>query len=173
MTVSQNVFLIGPMGAGKTSIGRALAKELGMEFYDSDQVIEARAGADLLWIYDLEGEDGFRAREEKVIAELVAKRGIVLATGGGTIATLHNRTALTTNGTIIYLKTTLDNQVRRTQYCKKRPLASALDERRDKLLNLRIEYEHFYQELADIVYDTNSKPTRLIVLELTKLLSEC
>jgi shikimate kinase len=168
----QNIFLIGPMGAGKTSIGRILAKELQMDFYDSDQVVEARAGVDILWIYDIEGEQGFREREKRVIAELVQLRGIVLATGGSTVILPENRAALTANGKIIYLKTSLDDQVRRTSYSKKRPLAFEEVARRNILQSLRKEYDPIYQELADIVYDTDRKATRLVVAELIKLLQE-
>ena len=83
MAEKRNIFLIGPMGAGKSTIGRQIAQQLGMDFFDSDQEIERRTGADIAWIFDLEGEDGFRAREEKVINELTEKQGVVLATGGG------------------------------------------------------------------------------------------
>src|SRR3990167_10997537 len=94
----RNIFLIGPMGAGKSTIGRALAKELKLEFYDSDEVIEQRAGANIGWIFDLEGEEGFRRREQKVIEELTQKANIVLATGGGAIMAPENRTALSARG---------------------------------------------------------------------------
>ena len=87
----RNIFLIGPMGAGKSTIGRALAKELKLEFFDSDEEIQVRAGADIAWIYDVEGEEGYRRREQKVIDELTQKSNIVLATGGGAIMTPQNR----------------------------------------------------------------------------------
>ena len=161
----RNIFLIGPMGVGKTSTGRVLAKELGMNFHDSDQVIEKRAGADILWIYDLEGEEGFRRREQ-IINELVKLPGVVIATGGGTVITPENRSALAANGTVIYLRATLDDQLRRTGYSKKRPLADDPSERRDTLEHLRFELEPLYEDLADIIYDTENKASRTIVTDL-------
>ena len=107
----RNIFLIGPMGAGKSTIGRALAKELKLEFYDSDEVIEERAGADISWIFDIEGEEGFRRREQKVIDELTQKTNIVLATGGGVVITPENRNALAGRGTVIYLKTSFNSNL--------------------------------------------------------------
>lgn len=166
----KNVFLVGPMGAGKTSIGRALARELYLNFYDSDQVIEERAGASLLWIHDLEGEAGFMQREIKVIAELTALQGIILATGGGTVASPENRVALAKSGVVVYLKTNLNEQLRRVRYCKKRPLAPVLEERREKLMNLSATYGPLYEELADIIYDTYNKSTRFIISELKELI---
>lgn len=168
----ENIYLIGPMGAGKTSIGKILAKELKKDFYDSDQVIEERAGADILWIYDLEGPEGFRQREIKVIAELVKLENIVLATGGGTVISSENREALASNGTIVYLKTSLDDQVRRTSRSKKRPLSREAELRRNALINLRKECEPLYQELADIICDTDGKTANSIVLFITKQLKQ-
>src|SRR5437870_4647302 len=98
MAKQHNIFLIGPMGAGKTAIGRQLAKTLRMDFYDSDQIIEERAGADIPWIFDLEGEAGFRRREETVIDELTRKQNVVLATGGGCVTTPENRLHLAGRG---------------------------------------------------------------------------
>jgi shikimate kinase len=165
----QNIYLIGPMGAGKTSIGKILAKELNMDFYDSDQVIESRAGADILWIYDLEGDEGFRQREIKVIAELVQLQNIVLATGGGTVISAENRSALADNGIIVYLKTSLDDQVKRTGRSKKRPLSREVEQRRSALINLRQECEPLYQELAEIVCNTDGKTTHAIVASIAKM----
>lgn len=165
----KNVFLVGPMGAGKTSIGKKLANKLNLEFYDSDQVVEKRAGVDILWIYDLEGEAGFRLREQKVIAELVQFKNILLATGGSTIAIPENRTALATNGIVVYLKTSLADQLERTSYSKKRPLAKETEERHNALKNLLNKYEPFYCEIAHIIYDTDGKTTPTIVKELANM----
>lgn len=167
-----NIVLVGPMGAGKTSMGKALAKEIGWEFYDSDQVIEDRAGVNLLWIYDLEGEDGFRAREQKVIAELMQKRNIVLATGGSTVAIPENRAIIAANGLVIYLCTSLDDQLIRTGYSKKRPLSAELEERRNILKRLHDEYVPIYEELADIIYNTDNKSTRVAIADLIRLIRE-
>lgn len=163
-----NIVLVGPMGAGKSSIGRAFAKEIGWGFYDSDQVIEERAGVDILWIYDLEGEEGFRVREKKVIAELVQDSNIVLATGGSTVAIAENRAIIAKNSFVIYLRTSLDDQLIRTGYSKKRPLSNEFEERRDSLKKLRKECKPFYEELANIVCDTDNRSTRMVVTDLIK-----
>jgi shikimate kinase len=165
-----NVVLIGPMGAGKTSMGKALARELDWEFHDSDQVIEKKAGVNLLWIYDLEGEPGFQKREKQVISELVQKKGIILATGGGTVALPENRKAISSTGLIVYLSATLDDQLVRTGYSKKRPLSPKKEERRIMLEDLHKRYVPIYEELADIVYPTDDKPSKAAVRNLIKLI---
>lgn len=167
-----NIVLVGPMGVGKTSIGKSFAKAIGWEFYDSDQIVEERAGVDLLWIYDLEGEDGFRKREQKVIAELVQNPGIVLATGGGTVAIPENRAAIATNSFVVYLRTSLDDQLIRTGYGKKRPLSTVTEERRNILQQLRQKYEPLYEDLADIIYDTNQKQAHVATADLIKLIQK-
>lgn len=167
-----NIVLIGPMGAGKTSIGKALAREIGWDFYDSDQVIAERAGVDLLWIYDLEGEEGFHRREQKVIDELMEKSRIVLATGGSTVAIATNRAAISACGVIVYLYTSLDGQLIRTGYSKKRPLSGEVEERRRILKRLHEEYVPLYEELADISYNTDNKATKRVVMDLVKLIRE-
>lgn len=172
MRNQHNIVLIGPMGAGKTSIGKALSREIGWEFYDSDQVIEERAGVELLWIYDLEGEEGFHRREQKVIGDLMQKRNIILATGGSTVAIAENRQAISRNGVIIYLSTSLDDQLVRTGYSKKRPLSAEVEERRSILKRLYDEYVQLYEALADIIYNTDHKSTHTAVTDLVKLIKE-
>ncbi len=115
MAEKRNIFLVGPMGAGKSTIGRQLAQQLNMEFYDSDQEIEKRTGADVGWVFDVEGEDGFRDREEKIINELTEKQGIVLATGGGSVKSRETRNRLSARGVVVYLETTIEKQLARTQ----------------------------------------------------------
>ena len=122
MAEKRNIFLIGPMGAGKSTIGRELADRLHLEFFDSDQEIERRTGADIAWVFDLEGEEGFRKREEGVIEDLSEKQGIVLATGGGSVISLQVRNRLSARGIVVYLETTIDKQVARTQRDRRRPL---------------------------------------------------
>ena len=122
MAEKRNIFLIGPMGAGKSTIGRHLADELHLEFFDSDQEIEKRTGADISWVFDIEGEEGFRDREESVIHDLTEKQGIVLATGGGSVVRNGVRNRLSARGIVVYLETTIDKQVARTQRDKRRPL---------------------------------------------------
>lgn len=108
MAEKRNIFLIGPMGAGKSTIGRHLAEQLHMEFFDSDHEIERRSGADIGWVFDVEGEEGFRIREEKVIGELSEQQGIVLATGGGAIKSRETRNKLSARGIVVYLETTIE-----------------------------------------------------------------
>lgn len=165
-----NIYLIGPMGAGKTSIGRHLAAKLGLEFYDSDQVIEERTGANIPWIYDIEGEEGFQQREIKVIAELTKLNGVLLATGGGTVAKQENCDALAANGIIIYLKTSLDDQIERIKRSKKRPLTTVKEERRDLLKGLRVQREPQYESLANITCNTDGKLLHVVVNELLEAL---
>lgn len=167
-----NIYLIGPMGAGKTSIGRKLASKLGLKFYDSDQVIEEQTGADIPWIYDIEGEKGFQKRETKVIAELTQLKGILLATGGITIITPENRTALANNGIIIYLKASLDDQVERVKRSKKRPLATENKERLNHLEALRKECEPLYEALADITFTTDGKALHILITEILTALND-
>lgn len=122
MAEKRNIFLVGPMGAGKSTIGRQLAQQLNMEFFDSDQEIERRTGADVGWVFDVEGEEGFRLREEKIINELTEKQGIVLATGGGSVKSRETRNRLSARGVVVYLETNIEKQLARTQRDKKRPL---------------------------------------------------
>lgn len=117
---TKNIFLVGPMGVGKTTIGRSLAKELSLEFIDSDQEIEERAGADISWIFDVEGEEGFRDRESQVIDDLTQRSRILLATGGGSILREINRQRLSSRGVVIFLDTSLELQIKRTQRDRKR-----------------------------------------------------
>lgn len=165
----RNIFLVGPMGAGKSTIGRALAKELKLEFYDSDEVIEQRAGADISWIYDLEGEDGFRKREIKVIDELTQKNNIVLATGGGVIMAPENRAVLAARGTVIYLKTSLEQQYERTKRDTRRPLLQT-DNLTERLEELREEREPHYEELADVSFETDKLTVKAVANNIIKYL---
>lgn len=111
MAEKRNIFLVGPMGAGKSTIGRQLAQQLNMEFFDSDQEIERRTGADVGWVFDVEGEEGFRLREEKIINELTEKQGIVLATGGGSVKSRETRNRLSARGVVVYLETNIEKQL--------------------------------------------------------------
>lgn len=165
----RNIFLIGPMGAGKSTIGRALAKELKLEFFDSDEEIEIRAGANIAWIYDVEGEEGYRRREQKVIDELTQKSNIVLATGGGAIMTPENRNSLAARGTVIYLKTSLAQQYERTKRDTKRPMLQT-DDLEARLESLREEHEHLYEELADVAFETDKLTVKAVANNIIKYL---
>jgi shikimate kinase len=165
----RNIFLIGPMGAGKSTIGRALAKELKLDFYDTDEVIEARSGATISWIFDVEGEEGFRHREQKIVDELTQKNNIVLATGGGVVITPENRTALAGRGTVIYLKTSLAQQFERTKRDTKRPLLQTPN-LEDRLEVLRDEREPLYEELADVCFETDKHTVKSVATKIIKYL---
>ncbi|BCO17512.1 shikimate kinase AroK [Alteromonas sp. McT4-15] len=165
MAEKRNIFLVGPMGAGKSTIGRHLADELHLDFFDSDQEIERRTGADIAWIFDLEGEDGFRKREENVINDLTDKQGIVLATGGGSIVTKAVRNRLSARGIVVYLQTTIDKQVARTQRDKRRPLLQNEDP--EKVLRDLAEMRNpLYEEVADYVVDTDDQSARAVANQI-------
>ncbi|KAA0691823.1 shikimate kinase AroK [Halopseudomonas laoshanensis] len=158
----RNVFLIGPMGAGKSTIGRLLAKELKYPFKDSDREIEARTGADIPWIFDVEGEEGFREREEAMIAELVQEHGIILATGGGVVMREANRRALSANGLVVYLRTSVDQQLQRTSKDRQRPLLLNADPEK-VLRDLMARRDPLYSEIADVTIDTDQRGPKIVV----------
>ncbi len=165
MKKEQNIFLIGPMGAGKTTVGRQLAKGLGVTFYDSDHEIETRTGAGIPLIFEYEGEQGFRRRECSMIDELTRMKGIVLATGGGAILGVQNRENLKNRGFIVYLKCTVDCQLKRTRKDRNRPLLHT-DNPKKKLNELSIFREPLYLECADHIVDTDRWSTRHVVKDI-------
>ncbi len=168
---NNNIFLIGPMGAGKSSIGKYLAKSLNKKFYDTDEEIEKRTGVDICWVFDLEGEEGFRHRESAVIEELTKLTGIVLATGGGSVLNEENRTLLAEHGTVIYLDVSLEYQSNRTINESRRPLLRAPN--RDAVLEqLHIERKPLYESLADWRMLTDNRTIPSIVDEIVKWLNQ-
>ncbi len=169
MAEKRNIFLVGPMGAGKSTIGRHLAQQLNMEFYDSDTVIEERTGADIAWVFDVEGEDGFRVREEKVINDLTEKQGIVLATGGGSIVSKESRNRLSARGIVVYLETTIEKQLARTQRDRKRPLLQT-DQPREVLVDLADERNPLYEEIADFSVRTDDQSAKVVANQIIELL---
>ena len=168
----RNVFLIGPMGAGKTTIGKQLAKILHLDFVDSDQEIEARTGAPIDWIFDIEGEDKFREREKDVIAELTQRQGIILATGGGAIIEAANRTFLAGRGIVVYLETSIEQQVERTRRDKRRPLLQASDNPEATLVALNKTRENLYREIADIIVATNENSIKSVANKIVTQINE-
>ena len=170
MRKCHNIVLIGPVGAGKTSLGKLLADEINWDFYDSDNVLEERSGVNLLWIYDLEGHEGLRKREEFIIGELVQQSRIVLSTGGESVASLKNRNIIRKYGLVVYLAISLDDQLLRTGYGKKRPLSMEDSERLSTLVKLQKEYLPIYKELADISYSTTNKHPKVVVADLIELI---
>jgi shikimate kinase len=153
MRDSDNIFLVGPMGVGKSSIGRRLAARLEREFIDCDEELIRRTGVDIDVIFDIEGEAGFRTRESKLLQELVAMRGVVLATGGGAILSRENRAALTQNGTVVYLHASPELLAQRTARDRKRPLLQTGD-RMTRIRELLAQREPLYLEVADCVVNT-------------------
>ncbi|GAA6146840.1 MAG: shikimate kinase AroK [Thalassolituus sp.] len=167
--MTQSVFLIGPMGAGKSTIGRLLSQELKFEFYDSDKVIEDRCGADIPWIFDKEGEAGFREREESVIDELTQQKGIVLSTGGGAVLRAENRQHLASRGTVIYLCTSVEQQLARTARDRNRPLLQTANPEA-VLRKLFEERDPLYRSVADIIIETDQRNPRWVIQDLKKRL---
>jgi shikimate kinase len=170
LSKNRNLFLVGPMAVGKTTIGKLLARELRLQFIDSDQEIEKKAGADIPWIFDVEGEEKFRDRESSVLDELTQREGILLATGGGSVLRKENRRYLQARGIVVYLDTSLDTQIRRTEKDKKRPLLQNVDHRK-VLSELRDARDPIYSEVADFkvfVGDANSRKTVSSILRQLK-----
>ena len=160
-----SVILVGPMGAGKSTIGRLLAKELRLPFKDSDKEIEARTGADIPWIFDVEGEQGFREREQAVIAELCDQGDMVLATGGGVVMRPENRAALRSGGCVVYLHASVEQQIHRTAKDRNRPLLRTADPAR-VLADLLALRDPLYREVADVIVETDERPPRMVVQQI-------
>lgn len=162
-----NLFLVGPMGAGKTTVGRELARQLHLSFHDSDHEIERRTGASIPLIFELEGEAGFRAREKTMIAELVRHENAVLATGGGAILDPATRAALATHGTVIYLLAPVDHLIKRIGRDTHRPLMQT-ENPRVRLEQLVQERDLLYREIADIVIETHRRRTPSVVNDIMR-----
>lgn len=151
-----NIFLVGLMGAGKTTVGRRLAKRLGKSFYDCDEEIERTTGVKIPVIFDIEGEAGFRAREARMLAELVVRSDIVLATGGGAVLSADNRRMLAENGLVVYLRALASDLWARTRHDRNRPLLKT-DQPLARLEELYAERDPLYRSIADLIVDTGSQ----------------
>ena len=169
MTPPRNLFLIGPMGAGKSAVGRQLARRLGLDFVDSDEEVARRTGVDIPFIFEKEGEAGFRRREAAVIDELTQRQGIVLATGGGAILDPDSRSRLGARGFVIYLHASVEQQLERTSKGRERPL---LENRpRAKVLAELMEVrEPLYREIADLVVETDGRRVQAVAREIADAL---
>jgi len=167
--VSGNIFLVGPMGAGKSTVGRQLAKALGRSFFDSDKEIEKRTGVSISWIFEMEGEEGFRAREHKVIDELSQLKDIVLATGGGAVLSESNRRLLRARGNVIYLSASAEQLSRRTSKDKSRPLLQT-ENPKQKIVSLLAERGPLYESVADIELRTGEQSISHAVTQAISLL---
>ena len=166
-----SLFLVGPMGAGKSTVGRLLAERLGYDFYDSDHEIEARTGATIPMIFDIEGESGFRRREAQVIDELTQLPHIVLATGGGAVLKPENRKHLRSRGFVIYLQSDVDNLFNRVRHDRNRPLLQN-ENPKETLAAILREREPLYLEVADLVVKTEDVPVGQVVRRILNQLKE-
>jgi shikimate kinase len=163
-----NIFIVGPMGSGKSTVGKIISSELFLNFFDTDEEIEARTGASIDWIFDLEGEEGFRKRESKILEEMVQQNSIVLSTGGGIILSESNRELLSSRGTVFYLATPIAVQLERTSKDKDRPLLKNGDP--GKILEeLHVARESLYEGVADYSVNTDGKSSQEVSAEIIKL----
>ncbi len=167
--MNSNIFFVGLMGAGKTTIGKLLARHLGKAFYDTDQEIEKRTGVKVSTIFELEGEVGFRKRETAIIQELSQLNNIIIATGGGAILAEENRQLLKTHGTVIYLRANVNELWHRMRNDKHRPLLQNVDIRA-KLEQLYAERNPLYTETAAYIFDTGNQPVASIISQIEKSL---
>lgn len=167
MRGASSIFLIGPMGSGKSAVGRSLARHLGKPFYDSDTEIVRRTGVDIPYIFEKEGEPGFRQREREAIEALAALRGIVLATGGGAVMLPENRRLLAESGYVIYLETSVAQQVERVQHGRHRPLLSNVDPavRLEELMTVR---DPLYRSIADITVRTDGRRVKSVAEDIVR-----
>src|SRR5271163_3291168 len=169
MLSQPNVFLIGPMGSGKSAVGRHLARLLRFTFHDSDADIEARTGVDIAFIFEKEGEPGFRIREKESIERLTRLASIVLATGGGAVIEEDNRRVLAERGVVIYLATSIDQQLERTRHGRHRPLLNDTDPE-EKLSELMRSRAALYEEIADFTVSTDGRRVQLVAEEIHQAL---
>jgi len=167
MTGTDNIFLVGPMGSGKSAVGRQLARELGRDFIDCDEEIERRTGVDIGYIFEKEGEPRFRQREVEVIEELTRARGAVIATGGGAVLDAASRERLRSRGRVVYLRTSVDQQLARTRRSHDRPLLRTADPR-GALVRLMSIRGPLYEEIASITVDTDGRKVKTVVEQIVR-----
>ena len=163
-----NIFIVGPMGSGKSTVGKIISDELFLNFFDTDDEIESRTGASIDWIFDLEGEEGFRKRESSILEEMVKQNSIVLSTGGGIILSGSNREMLSSRGTVFYLSTPISVQIERTSKDKDRPLLKNGDPE-EILTRLQKERKGLYESVSDHVIETENKSSQEVAAEIINL----
>jgi shikimate kinase len=162
---SGSIFLVGPMGAGKTAVGRRLGQELELQFYDTDIEIQQQTGVDIGFIFEKEGEAGFRRREKAAIEHLTQLPSIVLATGGGSVVEPENRSSLVQRGRVVYLRASIAQQLRRTRFKANRPLLDG-GSPEQTLERLAQQRERIYEEMADLTINTNGRKVPAVVAEI-------
>lgn len=170
---ARNIFLVGPMGSGKSSVGKQLARLLGLPFVDSDAEIERRTGVDIPLIFDKEGEAGFRVRERDVIAELTAREGVVLSTGGGAVLLPENRALLRGRGTTVHLETSVAQQAQRVQRSDQRPLIAGAADPAARLAELMAHRAPLYAEVAVVTVRTDGRQVKEVVRRIVDGLRAC
>ena len=168
-TTPHNIFLVGPMGAGKSTVGRQLGKTLKKHFIDCDKEIESRTGASVSLIFDVEGEAGFRKRERQILDELTAREQIILATGGGAVLDEQNRARLMSRGFVVYLNAPLDLLIERTARDKSRPLLQT-DDPKGRIAELLALRDPLYRQVADAIIETDRRSARHVVREIQQRL---
>lgn len=166
---ASNVFLIGPMGSGKTTIGQRVAKILDLEFFDCDHELESQTGASVSLIFDVEGEQGFRERETRMLEQLTGRQGVLVATGGGAVLKKQNRELLKRNGLVVYMSTSVPQQLRRLNRDRSRPLLQTSN-RKVKLARLAAERNPLYEQLADIEFPSQNRGLNVTAQALADLI---
>jgi shikimate kinase len=166
---ARNVYLVGPMGSGKTTIGQRVAKRLGLEFFDCDHELETHTGASVGLIFDIEGEEGFRDRETRMLEQLTRREGVLVATGGGVVLRRRNRELLHRNGLVVYLSTSVSQQLRRLNRDRTRPLLQS-GNRKEKLADLAAHRNPLYEDIADIVFPSLNRGLDATAKELSDLI---
>lgn len=161
-----NIYLVGPMGSGKSAVGRSLARHLRIPFYDSDAEIERRTGVDIPFIFEKEGEAGFREREHEAIAALTQLRRVVLATGGGAILLPENCRLLAENGWVVYLRTSVAQQAERVKPGRHRPLLNGVDDTHARLRELMEIRDPLYRAIADLTLSTDGRQIKAVVRDI-------
>ena len=158
------IFIVGPMASGKSPLGKKLAEALNIDFLDTDREIQKRAGADISWIFEVEDEEGFREREVKALRESIKKKNVVISTGGGIISIKENRDLMTSKGLVVYLKTPIKLQLKRTENDKRRPLLAS-GNREQIFMDLKKERDPLYEEIAAITINQDGQKNRNEIIE--------